>query len=307
MKVTVTGGTGMVGCALQRIMPKDFTSSYLSSKFADLRCADKVAQSLSPLKPDVVIHLAAKVGGIIANNANQYDFFYDNLMINTNVVNWCMKHKVKLIAISSTCVYPKKIEQYPITEDMLNLGDAEPTNAGYAYAKRAMKHQMEAAARQHSVEWALLYASNLYGPKDHFGRESAHVIPAILHRIHLAKLNNDPTVEIYGTGKPLRQFLYVDDLGKVILAALEQNLVGDYNVVNPPNISIREVAETIVDVVGYEGELEFNGKLDGIYKKDASVEKLKKSMDLPEFTSLRKGLELTYDWYLEHYDQASDI
>ena len=294
----------MVGKALQRLFPE---AEYLSSKDADLRCATETTKVLSDQKPDVVVHLAARVGGIVANNAYQYEFFYDNLMINTSVVHWCAKHKVKLVAVSSTCVYPKKIEKYPITEEMINLGDAEPTNAGYAYAKRAMKHQMEAAARQYDVKWALLYASNLYGPHDHFGKEQAHVIPALMHRIHNAKVANDPQVEILGTGKPLRQFLYVDDLCKIIQKSIDADLVGDFNVVNPPNIPIRQVAETIADIVGYRGELVFNGQLDGIYKKDASVDKLRSAIDLHRFLDLREGIKRTYDWYLGHYGKVDNI
>lgn len=301
MKIVVTGGSGMVGRSLKKFLPD---AVFLSSHDCDLKNTASTTEYFSDLKPDVVIHLAARVGGIIANNDAQYDFFYENVMINTNVIHCCLKQKSKLIALSSTCVYPK-IDHYPITEDMLNLGNAEPTNSGYAYAKRAMKHQMESAARQYNVRWALLYATNLYGAHDHFGRQSAHVIPALLHKIHLAK--NMPSVELYGTGAPLRQFLYVDDLSRIIKKAIDIDLTGDYNVVNPPNISILDAANAAKEVVGYTGKLEFNGKLDGIYRKDASIEKLKQSMELPEFTNLIDGLKLTYNWYLGNYDKVDNI
>lgn len=297
MKVLVTGGSGMVGHALQKLLPN---ATYLSSMDCDLRDVRGVSGLFFSHKPDAVIHLAARVGGIKDNSDFLYDYFIQNLRINTNVINACVELKIpKVIALSSTCVYPAVVESYPIKEEFLHRGYPEKTNYGYAFAKRMMQVQMETAKHQHGLNWSILYPSNLYGPYDTFDLQKSHVIPALMLKFHNAVKEGKDTVELYGTGLPLRQVTYVDDLAKMLLRILNSNISGDFNFANPRNYSIAEIAQSIAKVTNYWGSIYYNGNLDGVYRKDVDISKISSVFDLEPFTNLDEGLRQTYDWYLQ--------
>ncbi len=289
--ILVTGGTGLLGKSLSRLLP----GVYLGSSDCDLRSKESVNRCFDLYAPKVVVHLAARVGGIIDNSKYQYDYFYDNVMMNVNVVDACLNHKIdRLIAISSTCVYPEKTESYPMTEDMVHDGMPEKTSLTYAYSKRMLQVQMRSLPTN-SISSVILYPSNLYGSHDKFG-ERAHLVPALINKMHKAKMDNVDHVMLYGTGKPLRQFTFVDDVSKVIEFFVGSKLEGEWNVATPENLSVLDIARAVARVVGYQGDLRFNGQLDGQFRKDVSTEKLR-AVYSGEFTKLEDGLERTYEWY----------
>jgi GDP-L-fucose synthase len=297
MKVLVTGGTGMVGKALKKILPD---ATYLSSMDCDLRDVRGVSGLFFAHKPDAVIHLAARVGGIKDNSDFIYDYFVQNLRINTNVINACVELRIpKVIALSSTCVYPAVVESYPIKEEVLHKGYPEKTNYGYAFAKRMMQVQIEAARRQYGLNWSVVYPSNLYGPHDTFDLQKSHVIPALMLKFHNAVKEGKDIVELYGTGLPLRQLTYVDDLAKMLLRILNSDISGEFNFANPRNYSIAEIAQAVAKVTNYWGSIHYNGKLDGIHRKDVDISKISSVFALEPFVDLDEGLRRTYDWYLQ--------
>ncbi len=290
--ILVTGGTGMLGKALQNHL----SGMYIGSSDYDLRNQNEAQKCLEFYCPDTVVHLAARVGGIIANSKYIYGFFYDNIMINTNVLDACLKNNVKsVIAILSSCVYPSESVSCPMTEGMLHCGPPHETNAGYAYAKRMIQVQLSCATKQYGTEWCILYPTNMYGLHDNFGEE-CHVIPALIKRFHKAKIDNSAAVECYGTGRPMRQFVYSEDLAKVITRSVNENLTGEYNVCDLKSYSIREVTEIISETVGYSGEIRWNGKLDGVHRKDLDSSKIQNKFDI-EYISLRDGIENVYKWF----------
>lgn len=298
MKILVTGGTGMVGNALKEFFPE---ATFVNSTHANLQDPSQTTQLFASEEPDVVIHLAARVGGIKDNSDYIYDYFLQNLKINTNVVDACKAFRVpKLIAISSTCVYPAVVSSYPITEDMLHNGYPEKTNYGYAFAKRMMQVQMQAVVEQECRNWSIIYCSNLYGPFDTFDLQKSHVAPALMLKFHFAKAKNLPFVELYGTGKALRQLTYVRDLALQISKFVSTDVKGDYNFANPQNYSIAEVANVICNTVGYEGKMRYNGLLDGVMRKDVSIDKISKEFKIDEFTGLENGMKKTYNWFLNN-------
>jgi len=307
MKILVTGGTGMVGNAIKRNL-KNHEAKFVGSSDYNLKNEAEVKKLFYDYWPDAVIHLAARVGGVKDNSDFLYDYFYENLRINTNVINQCKVDGIKnVIALSSTCVYPKYVESYPVKEEELHKGYPEDTNFGYAFAKRMMQVQMETARIQDKLErerenyrWSILYPSNLYGPYDTFDLQKSHVIPALVLKFHKAKMEGRDSVELYGTGKPLRQLTYVDDIANQIVKMIDSEVSGDFNFANPRNYSIAEIAQAISVVIGYNGSIYYNGKLDGVYRKDVDITKISQMFHLEPFTPLEEGLDKTYKWFLEN-------
>lgn len=292
MKVLVTGGAGLLGKSLQKIKP-DYV--YLSKDTGDLRISQVAAEILDALKPDKIIHAAAVVGGIQDNVSLPYKYFTDNVLINTNVVNAAVKRQIPLIAISSTCVFPAKSVAYPMTEEMALEGDPEPTNYGYAFSKRAMQIQLEAARQQFGFESAILFLANLYGENDNFHENGkAHLVTALLKKMHTAKIKKESTVNLLGTGKPLRQFFYANDAARAIAAVVETDFYDVLNVAPDENLSVLEIAEIVKDAVECSADLSFNHQLDGVFRKDVSSAKLKMQFPQLKFLSLREGVRKTY-------------
>jgi GDP-L-fucose synthase len=271
-----------------------------TSSELDLREPASVEAFFSSERPATVIMAAAKVGGILANSTYPADFLSDNLRMQVNVLDAAARHgATKLLFLGSSCIYPKLASQ-PIREDSLLTGPLEPTNDAYAIAKIAGVLQVQALRRQYGLHYISAMPTNLYGPGDNFHPRNSHVLPALIRRFHEAKLAGAPSVTVWGTGTPLREFLHVDDLARACLFLLE-----NYDEPEPINVgvgedlSIRELAELVAGVVGYEGSIEFDPtKPDGTPRKLLDVSKLSALGWRPEI-DLRKGLAATYAWYVE--------
>ncbi|MDN5211447.1 GDP-L-fucose synthase [Fulvivirgaceae bacterium BMA12] len=279
-KIYVAGHRGMVGSAIVRLLEKEGYNNLVFRKSSelDLRNQNDVADFFEAEKPDYVVLAAAKVGGIHANNVYRGEFLYDNLMIQNNVIHQSYKHHVtKLLFLGSSCIYPKMAPQ-PLKEDYLLTGPLESTNEPYAIAKIAGIKLCDAYRSQYGCNFISAMPTNLYGPNDNYDLQNSHVLPAILRKCHEAKKNNEPFLEVWGTGTPLREFLHVNDLAKACYFLLKNyNDPGLVNIGSGTEISIKELATLIRTIVGYTGELKFDtSKPDGTPRKLMDVEKLKK-------------------------------
>lgn len=305
--VWVAGHRGMVGSAvLRRLALEACQVADTGSDRLDFRRQDLVEQYLGDTKPDAVVLAAARVGGILANDSYAADFLYDNLAINTNIVEASYRVGVgKLVLLGSSCIYPRLADQ-PMTEDALLTGPLEPTNQWYAIAKITGVMMCQAYRRQYGADFISCMPTNLYGPGDNFDLESSHVIPALMRKIHDAKVAGAPSVEIWGTGTPRREFLHVDDMADAVVFLLK-NYSGDMhlNVGTGTDISIAELAGLLADVVGFEGDLVYDtSKPDGTPRKLLDVSRLT-ALGWTARTGLREGLSETYDWFTGQ--DASDL
>ena len=311
-KIYIAGHRGLVGSAIVRqLKSRGFTNLLTRThKELDLTNQAQVQTFFKQEKPDYVILAAAKVGGIHANNTYPADFIYKNMMIEANVINSAYENKVKrLLFLGSTCIYPQAVEQ-PMREDALLTGVLEPTNEPYALAKIAGIKLCESYNRQYGTDFRSVMPTNLYGINDNFHPENSHVIPALMRRFHEAKVNNDAEVVVWGTGNAMREFLYVDDMAEASLFVLEldeqtykantQSMLSHINVGTGKDATIREIAETMKDVVGYRGKITFDTtKPDGSPKKLIDVTRLK-NMNWKYKVDLKEGLRVTYKWYLNN-------
>jgi GDP-L-fucose synthase len=296
----IAGHRGLVGGAVLRHFEDAGFSRLVTrtSSELDLRDAAGVETFFAAERPATVVMAAAKVGGILANSTYPADFLSDNLRMQLNVLDAAARHgATKLLFLGSSCIYPKLAPQ-PIREDSLLTGLLEETNDAYAIAKISGVLQVQALRRQHGVHYISAMPTNLFGPGDNFHPQNSHVLPGLIRRFHEAKLAGAPKVVVWGTGTPLREFLHVDDLARACLFLLE-----NYDEPTPINVgvgedlSIRELAEMVASVVGFEGELEFDtSKPDGTPRKLLDVGKLNRLGWRAEI-GLREGLEQTYEWY----------
>jgi len=310
-KIYIAGHRGLVGSAIVRqLESRGFTNLLMRThKELDLANQAQVQSFFQKEKPDYVILAAAKVGGIHANNTYPADFIYQNMMIEANVINSAYESKAKrLLFLGSTCIYPKAVEQ-PMREDALLTDVLEPTNEPYALAKIAGIKLCESYNRQYGTDFRSVMPTNLYGINDNFHPENSHVIPALMQRFHQAKVNNDAQVVVWGTGNAMREFLYVDDMAEALLFVLEldektyqantKSMLSHINVGTGKDVTIREMAETMKEVVGFKGELSFDAtKPDGAPRKLIDVSRLS-NMGWSYTTDLEDGLVKTYNWYLE--------
>jgi GDP-L-fucose synthase len=294
MNVLITGGSGMVGKSLKKYLPN---ATYLSSKDCNLTNESEVTSLMSRNKFDVVIHLAAKVGGIIDNIDNPETYFIENIQMNTNVVKWSRLTGVKrFIGILSTCIYPDKVDTYPMTEEVLHQGPPTPTNFSYGYAKRCLAVHIDTCNKQYGTKYQYLTPCNLYGENDKFG-ENSHFIAALVKKIVEMEKRGDSTLELFGTGKPLRQFMYSDDLAWVINECLEKDIYDNFNVATEENLSIKNMAEIALESCGLKNiKLVFDiTKPDGQHRKDVSIVKLKDLLPNFKTLSLSQGIKKVYD------------
>ena len=309
-RVWVAGHRGMVGSAVVRRLEREHIGELITatSDQLDLRDQDATHRFVADTRPDVVILAAAKVGGIEANRSAQGEFLYDNLMIAANAIEAARRHDVaKTVVLGSSCIYPREAPQ-PIREDSLLTGPLEPTNEGYAIAKIAALELAKMYRRQYGMDTISLMPSNLYGPGDNFDLRTSHVLPALVRKVHDAKVSSSPTVQVWGTGTPRREFLHADDLGDAAVFAL-QHYTGEQhlNVGVGEDVTIRELVELIADVVGWDGELEFDtSKPDGTPRKLLDVTALRDLGWTPS-VKLRDGIAETYAWFLEHAAQARGV
>jgi|APSaa5957512535_1039671.scaffolds.fasta_scaffold11683_4 GDP-L-fucose synthase len=313
-KIYIAGHRGLVGSAIVRqLESRGFTNLLMRThKELDLTNQAAVKSFFTQEKPDYVILAAAKVGGIHANNTYPADFIYQNIMIEANVINSAYESKVKrLLFLGSTCIYPKAVKQ-PMREDALLTDVLEPTNEPYALAKIAGIKLCESYNRQHGTNFRSVMPANLYGENDNFHPENSHVIPALLRRFHEAKLNKDPVVMAWGSGKPMREFLHVDDMAKASIFVMNLDreiyqketspMLSHINVGTGVDCTIRELVETVAKVIGYQGKVEFDtAKPDGAPRKLTDVSRLER-LGWKAQTSLEDGLRMTYQWFLVHQD-----
>ncbi len=313
-KILIAGGTGMVGRAVDRALTARSASSVLTldSASVDLRDQAATREYFAETRPDLVIHAAARVGGIAANDALRADFIYENLMIAANTIAAAHEFGAKkLIFLGSSCIYPRLAVQ-PIVEEALLTGPLEPTNEPYAIAKIAGIKLCESYYRQHGANFFSVMPTNLYGPFDNFDLESSHVVPALIRKVHEAKAAGLSEVVIWGTGDPMREFLYVDDLAEAIVKLAAETDAGDIyglgvshvNIGYGSDITIAELAATIADIVGFEGNLRFDtSRPDGMPRKLLSSKRIN-DLGWTAQTPLRIGLEQTYRWFLENAPEA---
>lgn len=298
----VAGHRGLVGSAVHRhFREAGFTALVTrTSSELDLRDTPAVEAFFAAERPAVVVMAAAKVGGILANSTYPADFLSDNLRMQVNVLDAATRHGVtKLLFLGSSCIYPKLASQ-PIREDSLLTGPLEETNDAYAIAKISGVLQVQALRRQYGVHYISAMPTNLYGPGDNFHPTNSHVLPGLIRRFHEAKLHDAPAVTVWGTGTPRREFLHVDDLARACLFVLENfDEPEPINVGVGRDVSIRELAELVAEIVGYQGALEFDTtKPDGTPRKLLDIGKLHR-LGWRAQIDLRDGLADTYDWYRE--------
>ena len=311
-KIFIAGHNGLVGSAIIRTLETKGFKNLLTMSHSELDLTNQalVLSFFKREQPDFVFLAAAKVGGIHANSIYPADFIYDNMMIQANIIHAAYQYKVKkLLFLGSTCIYPKLADQ-PIKEDALLTGRLESTNEPYAIAKISGIKLCESYNRQYGTDFRSVMPTNLYGINDNFHPENSHVIPALLRRIHEAKINNSTEVTIWGDGKAMREFLFVDDMAEASIFVLELSketydkhvdpMMSHINIGTSSDISILELAETIQTVVGFKGFLKFDpSKPNGSPRKLVDTSKLK-SMGWSYKTDLKQGLERTYQWYLKN-------
>ncbi len=301
-RVWVAGHRGMVGAALvRRLADLDCEPITVGRETVDLRRQAEVEDWVSEARPEAVFLAAATVGGILANDSRPAEFLYDNLVIEANVVEAARKHGVaKLMLLGSTCIYPRLTPQ-PMAEGALLTGPLEPTNQWYAIAKIAGIKLCDAYRRQYGCDFVSAQPTNLYGPFDNFDLTSSHVLPALLRKVHEARQSAADEVEIWGTGAPRREFLHVDDLADALVFLMERySEEGHINVGTGQEVTIHELAELIAETVGFEGRFVYApDKPDGMPRKLTDSSRLD-ALGWTAKTSLREGLRLTYQWFLDN-------
>jgi GDP-L-fucose synthase len=296
-KILVTGGNGLVGSSI--------TSDVKIGKEYDLRNSDETNKMFDIHKPTHVIHCAGKVGGVGGNMNHKGEYFYDNIMINTNVIEGARKSGVeKLVSFLSTCVFPDNVE-YPLTETKIHLGEPHSSNYPYAYAKRIADIQIRAYREQYGLNYVSVIPTNIYGPNDNFSLTHGHVIPMLLHKMYNAKRDNTDFV-VWGSGKPLREFIYSKDIAK-----LSEWVLDNYNESEPiifsnsVEISIEDLVDLLVKEFNFKGKVVFDkSKPDGQFRKPSDNSKLKSYLPDFEFTPIEKGLKETIKWFISNYENT---
>ena len=302
-KIYIAGHRGMVGSAIWRALEGKGYNNLIgrTSKELDLKNQHGVTVFFETEKPEIVIDAAARVGGILANKENPYTFLMQNLQIQNNLIDAALKIDVqKFVFLGSSCIYPKLAPQ-PLKEKYLLTGPLEPTNEWYAIAKIAGVKACEAIQRQYGKKFISLMPTNLYGAHDNFDLKTSHVLPAMIRKFHDAKLNNHSTVKLWGSGTPKREFLLVDDLADAVHFSLVNNLKDSlYNIGTGEDITIKELAETIQQIVGHQGSIEWDSdKPDGTPRKLMDISKMKNE-GWQSTVGLKAGVEKTYKWFLDH-------
>ena len=298
MKTLVTGGYGMVGSAME-------TQIKLSREICDLTNPKQTEALFRTIRPDGVIHCAGKVGGIGGNSNYKGEYFYDNLMINTNVIEASRRAGVKrLVAFLSTCVFPDNVS-YPLTVDQVHQGEPHSSNYPYAYAKRMADVQIRAYREQYGLNYTSIIPSNIYGPNDNFSLEHGHVMPMLIHKLYLAK-KNKTDFTVWGSGKPLREFIYSKDIAKIAEWALE-NYEGTEPLIvsGDDEVSIKDLVGLLVDEFKFKGKVVFDEtKPDGQFRKPSDNSKIKELLPDFEYTPFEVGIKETVNWFKENYENA---
>lgn len=307
MRILITGGTGLVGSAFERIQTPHELILYGSSTY-DLTREQDADDMIYRAHPDAIIHLAAKVGGIKGNSDYVADFFYKNMIMNLNVLNWARIYNVpKVLSLLSTCIYPDN-PSYPLTEDQIHNGEPHESNFGYAYAKRMLEVHSRAIRKQYGLNYITAVPNNIYGPNDNFDLENGHVVPAIIRKVHEA-INRGEEVEHWGTGRPRREFTYSEDVARALILLVEQyDEPAPINIGNPEEVSIFNLVGKIQDFLGYDGGEVWNNSMpDGQYEKPSSNKKFASLFPDFKYTDLDTGLQKTIDWFKENYPNVRGV
>ena len=309
-KIYIAGHNGMVGSAIWRtLIAKGYTNLIgVSSVELDLRNQQAVRDFISNEKPDVVIDAAARVGGILANNNYPYQFLMENLQIQNNLIDAALQGGIeKFIFLGSSCIYPRLAPQ-PLKEECLLTSDLEPTNEWYAIAKITGVKACQAIRKQFGKDYVSLMPTNLYGTHDNFDLNTSHVLPAMMRKFHEAKENNNDPVTLWGSGTPLREFLFVDDMAQAVVFALENKLPEYlYNIGTGTDLTIKELAETIQKITGHQGEIIWDAtKPDGTPRKLMDISKMH-SLGWKHQIDLEQGIQLTYDWFVENVENVKKV
>ena len=310
-KIYIAGHRGLVGSALKRKLEELGYKNlfYRTSKNLDLRNQQAVEELFLAEKPEYVFLAAAKVGGIYANNTYPAEFIYDNLAIQTNVIHASYRYGVKkLLFLGSSCIYPKFVPQ-PMKEEYLLTGELEPTNEPYSIAKIVGIKMCYAYNRQYGTNFISVMPTNLYGPGDNFNLENSHVLPALIRKFHDAKMENKQEVEVWGTGQPKREFLYVDDLADACVFLMNNSDYKDIgafiNIGTGKELTIKQLAERIKNIIGFKGDLKFNTDMpDGTPRKLLDSSKLH-SLGWQPKTALDDGIKKTYEWFVKNHERGS--
>tara|TARA_Y100000034_G_scaffold52507_1_gene64456 strand:+ start:950 stop:1876 length:927 start_codon:yes stop_codon:yes gene_type:complete len=291
----ITGGSGMVGSTINGGIK-------LSTKDCDLRNWNDTLSLFKDIKPNKVIHCAARVGGVGGNMNHKGTFYYDNIMMNTNVLEAARLTNVeKLVSFLSTCIFPDQVE-YPLTEKKIHLGAPHSSNYGYAYAKRMLDVQTEVYREQYGVNFVSVIPTNIYGPNDNFNIDNGHVLPSLLHKCYLAK-KNGTDLEVWGNGKPLREFIYSEDVGKLTEWALDDYQEGEPIIfTTSQEISIKNLVDIIVDKFNFKGKVVWRSdKPNGQFRKPSNNSKLLSYLPDFKFTPIEEGIEKTVNWLMDNY------
>ena len=309
-KIYIAGHRGMVGSAVWRTLEKKGYTNLIgkTSKELDLKNQEAVLNFYQTEKPEVVIDAAAKVGGILANNDFPYQFLMENMQIQNNLIDSALKAGIeKFIFLGSSCIYPKLAPQ-PLKEEYLLTDSLEPTNEWYAIAKITGVKACQAIRKQFQKDYVSLMPTNLYGTHDNFDLKSSHVLPAMIRKFHEAKNNNNSDVMLWGSGTPMREFLFVDDMAEAVVYALENELPEYlYNIGTGEDLTIKELAETIQQVVGHEGTIVWDAdKPDGTPRKLMDISKMH-NLGWRHQVDLKQGIEKTYAWFLENIENFKEV
>ncbi|PIC38078.1 hypothetical protein B9Z55_010209 [Caenorhabditis nigoni] len=310
--ILVTGGTGLVGSAIRQVVETtekkdDEQWVFIGSKDCDLENVEETRKLFESVKPTHVIHLAAMVGGLFHNLAHNLKFFRKNMAINDNVLALCHEFDVvKCVSCLSTCIFPDKTT-YPIDETMVHLGPPHDSNFGYSYAKRMIDVLNKGYAQEHGRKYTSVIPCNVFGPHDNYNLQAGHVLPALIHKAFVAKRDNT-SLEVFGSGKPLRQFIYSMDLARLFV-----RVVREYEDVEPlilsvgesDEVSIRDAVSAVVKAIEFTGNVEYDtSKADGQFKKTASNEKLLKLFPDFKFTPFEQAIQESVQWFVENYETA---
>jgi len=296
-KILVTGGLGLVGSSIRADVK-------IGREF-DLRNPEEVNQMFLQHKPTHLIHCAGKVGGVGANIKYKGEFFYDNIMINTNIIEYAKKNNVlKMVNFLSTCVFPDNIE-YPLSENKIHLGEPHHSNYPYAYAKRMSDIQIKAYREQYGLNYVSVIPTNIYGPNDNFSLNNGHVVPMLIHKMYLSQKNNTDFI-VWGSGKPLREFIYSKDIAKLSEWALENyNETEPIIFTNSEEISIIDLVDLLVKEFNFKGRVVFDSsKPDGQYRKPSNNSKLMSYLPDFKFTPIEIGIKNTVEWFIDNYENS---
>jgi GDP-L-fucose synthase len=309
-KIYIAGHKGMVGSAIWRTLEQKGYTNLLgkNSSALDLRNQAAVKEFIAQEKPEVIIDAAARVGGILANNDYPYPFLMENLQIQNNLIDSALQQGVeKFIFLGSSCIYPKLAPQ-PLKEEYLLTGELEPTNEWYAIAKITGVKACQAIRKQFGKDYVSLMPTNLYGTQDNFDLNTSHVLPAMMRKFHEAKEDNHAPVSLWGSGTPMREFLFVDDMAEAVVFALENTLPDYlYNVGTGEDLTIKELAETIQKITGHQGKIVWDSnKPDGTPRKLMDISKMH-ALGWKHRVKLEEGIQKTYNWFLEHVSEIKEV